>query len=463
MTWQVRATKKVKPPARRDVSVPALVACCVASAALAVGMVLVLLAPVSTGEPAAAVGHVSKSVLPGAEASTFFNPAIISWTSPAQAASTTAEPAAEAEPSRLATAGVMQDPSLTGQALVDTRLAAAKSRGIAPQVEAMATDSLSVQPGTFVPMLARAEPPASAVADSPVSLLFGPEGAMLPETLRIISRMSPEQLDALTLLLLAKADGAAGAGLAGVDDASTDAPWVGDWSEADQTGPETTDAGSDGVLPDEWQLIEKPDGSLFVLKPGDPFSAILARPGMVLGEAGTIVAVEKSNDRVALRFAEDRRIFADRNAGAVTAEQTALARARVEIARRDAAEKQERAAVQLASQPKVATDAEGSGRAVESGDGPKGAPKAKALKADGKKWIQVGSYRSAENAAKVEKVLKTNGFETQSFRTKGGGDSWFVVRASAAAMTAVEVLDQLQDLGFPDAVVLAKASAEVGK
>jgi hypothetical protein len=125
-----------------------------------------------------------------------------------------------------------------------------------------------------------------------------------PEALRVLATMSPDQIDALTLLVLSRngGPGAAGGALApqaAAADAGivpADAPWVGDWSNEEIEGDGMAAAARD--LPTDWRVVEYADGQIELQSPIDPVTSLTVEAGLVLGGYGRVTDVVRGPEQV---------------------------------------------------------------------------------------------------------------------------------------------------------------------
>lgn len=123
-------------------------------------------------------------------------------------------------------------------------------------------------------------------------------GTMDLEALRIIARMSPEQIDALTLLILSQTpEGAAPPGGAPPTAAGSgaEARWVGDWAETGGAG----EAAQSGP----WSVRETRDGRIVILHSDDPLSRLEVEAGLVLGHFGQVTRISRGATHVEVETA----------------------------------------------------------------------------------------------------------------------------------------------------------------
>jgi hypothetical protein len=200
---------------------------------------------------------------------------------------------------------------------------AMQSTGAVPAIPSGAPEdategAVRISAGSFQPLLVeRIDPAAGATGeDAPEGAhpLLDALAALDPEALRVIATMSPDQIDALTLLVLSRQGGTAGGAAGAADgvadqadlqDASLpqDAPWVGDWSDDDiaAADAEIDDAASapegELALPG-WQLVEARDGAVRLHNASDRVTALTVEAGMVLGQHGRVEDIVRGPDEV---------------------------------------------------------------------------------------------------------------------------------------------------------------------
>ena len=170
--------------------------------------------------------------------------------------------------------------------LLDAEVAAAGS--------ADAKDTLNVVQSSFDPVLVE-RVDGNAAGDA-VSMVGGSADApvVTTEMLRILAQMTPEQIDALTFLLLSQQDPQAAAASAGdqADALAVEAPWVGDWTAGDLE-PENADLVSQeepvqNELLAGWYVFEASADEAVIRNIDDPLSVVRVSPGTVLGNLGLV-------------------------------------------------------------------------------------------------------------------------------------------------------------------------------
>lgn len=326
----------------------------------------------------------------------------------------------------------------------------------APSSAVPAMDGLPgvrVTESVFVPPLVTTVGPNDAddfAVDPALPLPDSGEGPLSSEMLRIIAKMTPEQIDALTLLLMSHG----GSQPAGVlpEENVADAPWIGDWNDSEVAGEDAaeTKGASENVLDPPWQLIEEADGSVYVEVPGDAFSRVRMEPGLVLGSSGVVINIRKTEGEVLVFLSGGRRIAGQRHPTAVAnyIAQRAIA---AERSKGDTRMEVVSAAVNgQESRPRV----EGREAALA------GAPEemASSTKPDtdmtGQGWIQAGSFREQSNAKEAETLLYSNGFEVVVLKGSPANGGWYVVRAQSKDPDLRASLEDIRALGFADAYLI---------
>lgn len=173
----------------------------------------------------------------------------------------------------------------------------APQRAVVPDARATASqqpdgkDTLNVVQSSFDPVLVeRVDGIAPAMdlgmvggsADAPV---------VTAEMLRILAQMTPEQIDALTFLLLSQQDPKAAAGDQ-ADALAVEAPWVGDWTAGDidpeLADPATPETPVQNELLAGWYVFEASADEALIRNVDEPLSAIRVSPGTVLGNLGLV-------------------------------------------------------------------------------------------------------------------------------------------------------------------------------
>jgi hypothetical protein len=310
--------------------------------------------------------------------------------------------------------------------------------------------------GNFVPRIADSEKPANSLSRLPV----GDDGALTEEALRIISRMTPEQIDALTLLILS--DGSVrgvGQNVVPVMIAA-DAPWIGDW---DSTEMSENGFSQNNSLHGKWLYQEQIDGNLTLEIPEKPFSQVGIRPGMVLGEFGLVSAIEMTEEMVVVRFVDSQMIEFRRNVELLKIKEQDLDTAqrnsqRMEIVRQNLVEKlvNERSVRMPGGEDQLFSD-------LAWGFDRPAVGEQMSLELDGvqqgeqigtESWVQVASFSEAMNAIRTAEVFEMNGFQTEVSKAVFNGKDWHVVRVGRPNVLSSELLASVRDQGFSDAFLV---------
>lgn len=329
-----------------------------------------------------------------------------------------------------------------------------QSEAMASAGAAMAgAQGLQVTESFFVPPLVTTVGPQKATNGS-VDLAFplpnAGEGPLSSEMLRIIAKMTPEQIDALTLLLMS--DGSSQPAGISPDGSVADAPWIGNWSDSEVAGDEAAEANgaSDSALDPPWQMIEDADGSVFVEVPGDMFSRVRIEPALVLGSSGVVLDVKKTEGEVLVLLSDGRRILGPRNPAAVANEIAERTRA-AERSKGDTRMEVVSAAIDVQADPPKALGREtapgGAAEEVASAATP-------STSITGQGWIQAGSFRDQSNAQKAEALLNSNGFEVVVLKGSTANGGWHVVRAKSKDRGKRASLEDIRALGFGDAYLI---------
>lgn len=191
-------------------------------------------------------------------------------------------------------AGTLPPPAPAPEPEPDTAAAPAEAAESADGDTAAAEGSMRSIPEEFRPVMVEtlAETAGAAAAAEIGTAL----GTMDLEALRIIARMSPEQIDALTLLILSQSpEGAGPPGGAPPAATGTEARWVGDWAEG-AGAAEDAPAGP-------WSVRETRDGRILILHSEDPLSRLEVETGLVLGHFGRVTRISRGTTHVEVETA----------------------------------------------------------------------------------------------------------------------------------------------------------------
>lgn len=310
--------------------------------------------------------------------------------------------------------------------------------------------------GNFVPRIADSEKPANSLSRLPV----GDDGALTEEALRIISRMTPEQIDALTLLILSDG-GVRGVGQNTVPAMiAADAPWIGDW---DSTEMSENGFSQNDTLHGKWLYQEQMDGNLTLEIPEKPFSQVGIKPGKVLGEFGLVSAIEMTQDMVVVRFVDSQIIEFRRNVDFLKIEEQDLEAARrnsqrMEIVRQNLVGKllKERSIRMPGGEDQLFSD-------LVWGVGPSAVLAQVSLEPEIRQqneqigtdsWVQVASFSEAMNAIRTAEAFEKNGFQTEVSKAVFDGRDWHVVRVGRSNVRSSELLASVRNQGFSDAFLV---------
>jgi len=302
-----------------------------------------------------------------------------------------------------------------------------------------------------------AEPVSPAVEPAPTEITPLLE-TLTPETLRVIAQMTPDQIDALTLLLLSYADGApitAGTPMAAPEVQplyEQDAPWIGDWSLSELSdtaaGAADPDAASEPVetlLRAPWVLFEDAAGAVFIELPGYPLSRIELAVGLVLDFGGQVVSIEKSGEDVLVRSTEGVLAIAPRNDRYLAAETARIAEARrratpvsvpleAEVTEQAEAPEEEQVAPLAAAPRQAAASAPPASTAQPSG-----------------RYVQAGSFTRQQNAQMARAQLEGSGLTVTVRQSTAQGQKWYRVLVQSDAQAGAGLLSTVRGLGFRDA------------
>lgn len=291
--------------------------------------------------------------------------------------------------------------------------------------------------------------PIKPVEDTPISAVPAILKEMDAGTLRVIANMTPEQIDALTLLLLSNQDGAPSAADAQLDRApilafEENAAWVGDWDAEDRIeGVEDGFGNQIGLVEDEpllehpWTLVENSDGRLFLQIAGDPLSRLAVEVGLILPVAGQVESIQKDDNRAIVRTTKGLLGYADRNP-------TFL--------------KTESEAIELAGQTLVAiasleNDATGETGEAESSPSSANVSQIPPTGTQIKGYVQVGSFKKDSSAEAARASLTKAGYSATIRSSISQGSNWFrvLVPSPSGKNESGELISSLKSLGYKDA------------
>lgn len=267
-----------------------------------------------------------------------------------------------------------------------------------------------------------------------------------PESLRVIAQMTPDQIDALTLLLLSYADGSpvttpsTSAVSEGQVHQEQGAPWIGDWSLSDLTDSEAGSSVSNAafepietLLKEPWVLYETEQGEIFIELPGDPLSRIELAVGLVLNVGGQIMSIEKSGEEVLVRVTEGILAIAPRNAKFLAAEAARVAEAR-------------QRSIEASSSLEAAAEDETETPQLEELSEP---PASKTGTA--RRYVQAGSFIEAKNAQMARVQIEKSGLTATVRQSTAQGRTWYRVLVRSDVGADDDTLSTVRRLGFRDA------------
>jgi len=276
-------------------------------------------------------------------------------------------------------------------------------------------------------------------------------GQMDLEVLRIIARMSPEQIDALTLLILSQSPGGGGIDAAALSAPApeADARWIGDWFS--QPGAMTDDANSAAGQPAEpspWSLRETREGKVVIAHTADPLSQLEVETGMMLGHFGRVTRILRLPANVQVETSGGTILTGPRE-GAITTAAVAPAA----TPSPDAAEPPQAAPALPAPKPRPEPAAQAAAEPAPVPQQPAPIPP-KAGGAPVGVLIQAGSFTVGGNASAAARTLSDRGLAA-SVREPTSETAFFRLLVGPVARTeAGTTLAALADAGFADAFVL---------
>ena len=345
-------------------------------------------------------------------------------------------------------------------------------------------DALQVVQSSFDPVLL--ERLEVAVPETVADVIMGSEGSpvVTAEQLRILAQMTPEQIDALTFLILSVQDPTTAAATVDQTNAvADDAPWVGDWTAAD-LGAEPA-APSAAVEPPQndllkgWYVFEASADEAVIRHIDDPLSAVRVSPGTVLGNLGLVSEIKVDAGRAKVVLSGGDVILSDDSA-VILAEDSVSAPEQTEQRRGPpfeialaAAQNKPQAANEAVASDAVASDAVASD-AVASSDAttpvldppPAVTKQTTSTKADPEqpaaqsgagagRYVQVATFKSVANAQIAKNMVMSDGMTGQLRTTKQQGASFHRVLAGPFAPAEIQkALARVTRLGFKDAFII---------
>ena len=335
-------------------------------------------------------------------------------------------------------------------------------------------DALQVVQSNFDPVLL--ERLEVAAPETVADVIMGADGApvVTAEQLRILAQMTPEQIDALTFLILSLQDPKTAA--VTVDQTSAvadDAPWVGDWTSGDLSAgsavPSAAVEPAQNDLLKGWYVFEASADEAVIRHIDDPLSAVRVSPGTVLGNLGFVSEIKIDAGRAKVVLSGGDVILSDDSA-VILAEDPASAPEQTEQRRGPPFEVALAAAQNKpqASSDAVASDAVASGDATTPVLDPppavtkqttstKANPEKPAAQsgADAGRYVQVATFRSAANAQTAKNMVVSDGMTGQLRKTTRQGASFHRVLAGPFDPAEIQkALTRVTRLGFKDAFII---------
>lgn len=354
--------------------------------------------------------------------------------------------------------------------------------GPAPTLAPQATDAVAAVPAKKEPLavLQNSFDPVlverldeGGIADTGQQATTGDAPGVTTEMLRIIAQMTPEQIDALTFLLLSQQDPkAAAAASAATDQAALadQAPWVGDWDTEQPDGaPAVADAAAaaQNTALSGWFVYEASADTALIKNVDDPMSAIQVSPGTVLGDFGYVTEV-----RIAKGAATVLLSNGDTIPSHVTAQIEYVAPDPVEPRRGPPFEIAVPSSTLILAEPPVTEgdatpDAEPDLQTASAQDAVP-PPKPQAASADAKntaakpqtpfapgRYVQVASFKSAKNAEVAKAMLTSDGMAGQLDSPGQNGTTYHRVIAGPFEPADIRTaLTRVTRLGFKDAFII---------
>ena len=330
-------------------------------------------------------------------------------------------------------------------------------------------DGLQVVQSSFDPVLL--ERLEVAAPETVADVIMGSEGSpvVTAEQLRILAQMTPEQIDALTFLILSVQDPTTAAATVDQTNAvADDAPWVGDWTAGD-LGAESA-APSAAVEPPQndllkgWYVFEASADEAVIRHIDDPLSAVRVSPGTVLGNLGLVSEIKVDSGRAKVVLSGGDVILSDDSA-VILAEDSVSAPEQTEQRRGPPFEI---ALAAAQNKPQASSEAVASGDATTPVLDPppavakqttstKAGPKQPAAKsgAGAGRYVQVATFKSAANAQTAKNMVTSDGMTGQLRKTTRQGASFHRVLAGPFDPAEIQnALTRVTRLGFKDAFII---------
>jgi hypothetical protein len=320
-----------------------------------------------------------------------------------------------------------------------------------------------------------------AAPETVADVIMGADGSSVvtAEQLRILAQMTPEQIDALTFLILSVQDPKTVASTVDQTNAvADDAPWVGDWTSGD-LGAEPA-APSAAVEPPQndllkgWYVFEASADEAVIRHIDDPLSAVRVSPGTVLGNLGLVSEIKVDSGRAKVVLSGGDVILSDDSA-VILAEDSVSAPEQTEQRRGPpfeialaAAQNKPQATSEAVASDAVVSEAVASGDATTPVLDPppavakqttstKAGPKQPAAKsgAGAGRYVQVATFKSAANAQIAKNMVMSDGMTGQLRTTKQQGASFHMVVAGPFDPAEIQkALTRVTRLGFKDAFII---------
>ena len=377
--------------------------------------------------------------------------------------------AAEKPPARAAYAAAEKPPARAAYAAATVPPAPDAAATLAAAKPQAPEDALQVVQSNFDPVLL--ERLEVAAPETVADVIMGADGApvVTVEQLRILAQMTPEQIDALTFLILSLQDPKAAAVTVDQTNAvADDAPWVGDWTSGDLSAESAVPSAA--VEPPQndllkgWYVFEASADEAVIRNIDDPLSAVRVSPGTVLGNLGLVSEIKIDAGRAKVVLSGGDVILSDDSA-VILAEVPASAPEQTEQRRGPPFEI---ALAAAQNKPQASSDAVASGDATTPVLDPppavtkqttstKADPKQPAAKsgAGAGRYVQVATFKSAANAQIAKNMVMSDGMTGQLRKTTRQGASFHRVLAGPFDPAEIQkALTRVTRLGFKDAFII---------
>ena len=379
-----------------------------------------------------------------------------------------------------ATPGLAQDPvlvpplpQLAPVAPVETTIELDRVRGAAtpadPPPEAPATAAppaeteaagagLRTIPEEYRPVMVEALAETAGVAEA--EEIGAALGQMDLEVLRIIARMSPEQIDALTLLILSQTPGGGALDAAALPGPAeeADARWIGDWFSQPVGATDTDDPTATGqpAQTGPWSLRETRDGKVVIAHTADPLSRLEVETGMMLGHFGRVTRILRLPGSVQVETAGGTILTGPREGAIATAAvaPAATAEPKPEPAATPRPAPRPEPRPEPAPQPVASAPAAAAPQPAAPAPQPPATPPSKAAAGAAGVLIQAGSFSVPGNASAAAGGLSQRGIPAL-VREPTRNTPFFRLLVGPVARADIRpTLGALADAGFGDAFVL---------